>query len=159
MGSPNLLRIVKQHYVRHPEMIKKLGVALPPGPPYVGGSNLLVWAHTRLEQQAINVVQKLTSKEIQSVFCQKSGYLPVRMEVLSEPPYTTDPHLKIIVEALKAGRTYPSFRRWGLVEERLSILFDRIWTHLLTDSNIGIPLAELKVLSDRLEMTLKQFDK
>ena len=160
MGSPNLLRIVKQHYANHPEKLCDLGVALPPGPPYVGGSNLLVWAHTRHERQAVNLVQKLVSKEFQSAFCQKSGYLPIRLDVLSEPPYTTDPHLRVIVEALKSGRGYPSLRRWGLVEERLSIVFDRIWSTLFKNPDIGLEttLEQLMTLSDRLEITLKQFD-
>jgi multiple sugar transport system substrate-binding protein len=157
MGSPNLLRIVQQNYANQPEMLKKVGVALPPGPPYVGGSNLLVWAHTRQEQRAVNVVQQLTSKEIQNVFCQKSGYLPVRLDLLSEPPYTTEPHLKVIVEALKIGRPYPSFRRWGLVEERLGIVFDHFWSQLFTNHSMDSALKELVGLSDRLAITLEQF--
>jgi len=157
MGSPNLLRIVQQRYANQPKMLKKVGVALPPGPPYVGGSNLLVWAHTRQEQRAVSVVQQLTSKEIQNVFCQKSGYLPVRLDLLSEPPYTTEAHLKVIVEALKVGRPYPSFRRWGLVEERLGIIFDHIWSQLLTNHSLDSTLKDLIALSDRLAITLEQF--
>ena len=82
------------------------------------------------------------------------------MDVLSEPPYTTDPHLVVIGEALKAGRAYPSFRRWGLVEERLSMAFDRIWAELLShpDKDLDTVLEELVILSDRLEITLKEFD-
>lgn len=158
MGSPNLLRIIKQHYADQPEKLQNVGIALPPGPPYVGGSNLLVWAHTRLEEQAVSLVQELVSKKIQTAFCQKSGSLPVRMDVLSEPPYLTDPHLQVIVEALKAGRTYPSLRRWGLVEERLSIAFDRVWSQLFDSADIDTVLKELDILSNRLEITLKQYD-
>jgi multiple sugar transport system substrate-binding protein len=158
MGSPNLLRNLRQHYAAQPERLQNVGVALPPGPPYIGGSNLLVWSHTRQEQQAVLLVQKLTSKEVQSIFCQKSGYLPVRMEVLSEPPFTTDPHLRVIVEALKTGRAYPALRRWGLVEERLSIVFERVWSQLFNNVDLDSALEELKVLSNRLTITLKQYD-
>jgi multiple sugar transport system substrate-binding protein len=160
MGSPNLLRIVRQHYAHQPEKLRNMRVALPPGPPYVGGSNLLVWTHTRLERQAVALVQQLISKEIQSAFCRRSGYLPVRMDVLSEPPYTSDPHLLVIVEALKAGRAYPSLRRWGLVEERLSIAFDHIWVDLFKnpDTNVDATLEQLVILNDRLAITLKEFD-
>jgi multiple sugar transport system substrate-binding protein len=159
MGSPNLLRILQQKYANQPEMLKKVGVALPPGPPYVGGSNLLIWAHTRQGQRAVNLVQQLTSKEIQNVFCKNSGYLPVRLDLLSEPPYTTDVHLKVIVEALKIGRPYPSFRRWGLVEERLGVVFDHIWSQLFKNQPMDNALKELDTLSDRLAITLKQFDR
>jgi maltose-binding protein MalE len=37
-------------------LLPQLGIALPPGPSFVGGINLAVWQHTRYEQEFIELI-------------------------------------------------------------------------------------------------------
>jgi multiple sugar transport system substrate-binding protein len=157
MGTPNWLRIVRYRHSENPDVLTNLGVALPPGPSYVGGSGLVVWQHSRQEWDAVDLVRQLISKEKQLEYCQGTGYLPARLDVLNEPPYSTDPHYQMMVKALKVGRSFPTFRLWGLVEERLSKVLSTVWDVILDDPSQdldAIIAQQLEPLSKRLEETL-----
>jgi multiple sugar transport system substrate-binding protein len=157
MGLPNWLHSVRHQYSENPDVLANLGVALPPGPPFVGGSGLVVWQHSRQEWDAVDLVRQLISQEAQLEYCQSTGYLPARLDVLNEPPYSTDPHYQVMVKALKAGRSFPTFRLWGLVEERLGAALSKIWDIILDDPSQdldAIIAQQLKPLSQRLEGAL-----
>jgi multiple sugar transport system substrate-binding protein len=157
MGTPNWLQLVRQRNKENPDVLANLGVALPPGPPYVGGSSLVVWRHSRDEWDAVDLVRQLISQEAQLEFCRGTGYLPARLDVLNEQPYSADPHYQVIVKALKAGRSFPTFRLWGLVEERLSAALSEIWDIILDDPSQdldAIIARQLEPLSRRLDETL-----
>jgi multiple sugar transport system substrate-binding protein len=140
-----------------PDGAGRLGVALPPGPAYVGGSNLVVWRHSRHAWESVKLVRLLTSQKAQVEFCPRVGHLPVLNDALNEPPYSDNPHFLAMVEALRTGRCYPTFLRWGLVEERLSAAFISIWNDLLpanshmVDDVLG---RHLDPVAGRLEMAL-----
>lgn len=161
IGAPDWLVHEHSALKRRPELKEKVGIALPPGPPYVGGSNLAVWKHIRNAREGVELIRRMvTNNDLQRAYSQQLGFLPARLEVLEEAPFTADPHLQVMVQALRTGRTYPTMRRWGLVEERLSAIFIQIWKQIFDD-----PYADSDVilerylgpLSKRLEMTLKEF--
>ena len=56
---------------------------------------------------------------MQAEYGQSVGQLPVRLDVLAQPPFSTDARFQVMVEALKTGRPLPRMPRWGVVEERL----------------------------------------
>jgi len=112
-----------------PELMARLGAALPPGPAFVGGSNLVVWQSTPYPELALKLIQALLSPPVQAEYGQSVGQLPVRLEVLAQPPFSTDPHFQVIVQALKTGRPLPRTPRWGVVEERLVATL----THIVDD--------------------------
>jgi multiple sugar transport system substrate-binding protein len=159
-AGPNMIRTLREEFKTKPALLKQLGVALPPGPAYIGGSNLMVWRHTRQEARAVALVQKLASKEVQMAFSQQTGYLPTRLDALGEAPYSTDPDFQVMVQALMTGRAFPNLPRWGLVEDRLSTAFLQIWGQLYQN-----PEAEsdtvlervLEPLGNRLNLTLAEF--
>jgi ABC-type glycerol-3-phosphate transport system substrate-binding protein len=93
------------HPEASPNRAANLGVALPPGPPFVGPSNLVIWGHIapREERAAVEWVNRLIAPETQYGYCSVTGLLPVRLDVLSEPPYSTDPYWRIFGEALHSG--------------------------------------------------------
>jgi multiple sugar transport system substrate-binding protein len=157
MGTSNWLQLTRQQHSASPDVLANLGVTLPPGPPFVGGSGLVVWRHSRQEWDAVDLVRQLVSKENQLKYCQSIGYLPARLDVLNEPPYSTDPHYQVIVKALDVGRPFPTFRLWGLVEERLSAALNKVWDIILDDPSQDLDAViagQLKPLSQRLEGTL-----
>jgi multiple sugar transport system substrate-binding protein len=122
----------------------QIRTALPPGVPFVGGSNLVIWKHTRHEKLAFELVKFLTSQATQSAYSTHARSLPVRLDALSNPPFSTNPLYKSIGEALKSGRSYQINRLWGMVEERLIAELNAIWAVLLAD-----PSADLEALLDQ----------
>jgi multiple sugar transport system substrate-binding protein len=135
----------------------KIGIALPPGPSFVGGTNLVLWRHARYECECIELIRELVSPQAQIEFCPPSGLLPVRMETLADPIYTTDPHARVLVEALHKGRVPTPFPLWGMVEDKLTISFAQIWSDIYTrprDSLEAILARHLESLSRRMDIML-----
>lgn len=121
-----------------PEKRAKLGVALPPGPPYVGGSSLIIWKHARHEQAALDLIRYLVSYEAQVEYCQRIGYLPVRLDALAQPPYSTDYLYRNFAQALEKGRIFPTIKLGGLLEDRLSTVLDQIWHDIIADPDVDL---------------------
>jgi multiple sugar transport system substrate-binding protein len=134
-----------------------IGLALPPGPAYVGGSNLVIWQHSDRQQEAVELISFLTSKRMQLDYCQRASYLPVRLDALNEPQFSTDPRLQVLTKAVKTGRAYPTFPKFGLVESKLSDAFINLWNIILDDpaqnlDNLVTPY--IQALGRRLAVTL-----
>ena len=91
----------------HPVTLQRRGIAdshgPAPGVPFVGGSNLVIWRHSRQEKLAFELVKFLTSQPIQTAYSTHARSLPVRLDALANPPFSTDPLYKSIVEALKSA--------------------------------------------------------
>jgi multiple sugar transport system substrate-binding protein len=142
-----------------PDLLDRLGVALPPGPAYVGGSNLVIWQHAYQEaDDALELVQFLTNQKTQVDYCPRIGHLPVRLDALTRPPYSTDPHYQIMVETLRSGRSYPVFPKWETVEEKLNDAFMWFWDSLEADPDQDLDnliQSYLGSLAGRLAVTLR----
>ncbi len=135
----------------------RVGVALPPGPPLVGGSNLVIWQHSRHEQAALDLVRFLVSSSAQKEYCQHAGILPVRLEVLDQPPYSTSPHLQGYVRAMQHGRPFPTVRLAGMLEDRLATALGQISADVIArpDSDLDTLISSrLEPLARRLETAL-----
>ncbi len=138
-------------------MPSQIRTALPPGVPFVGGSNLVIWRHSRQEKLAFELVKFLTGQPAQIVYSTNARSLPVRLEALASPPFSTEPLYKSIVEALKSGRSYQVNRLWGMVEERLIAELNQIWAELFADSAADLDALldrHLQPLADRLNAVL-----
>jgi ABC-type glycerol-3-phosphate transport system substrate-binding protein len=131
-----------------------LAAALPFGIPLVGGSNLVVWGGSRNADSAVRLVRFLLDNRAQSVYPKCMNYLPVRAEVLQSAPYTTDPILKSLAEAVYTGRIFPITRLSGLLEEHLGNALVNIWTALFAD-----PKADVGALiSTHLAPVVRRYD-
>jgi multiple sugar transport system substrate-binding protein len=118
--------------------------ALPPGMPYLGGSQLVIWKHVRQPGPALALVHYLTSAEVQRHFVKSTGLLPNRLDVLSQDTFQQDPFLQRTAEGLKQARAFPVFPLWGLVEKRLTEAFTTIWTEILST-----PEADVHAIVDK----------
>jgi multiple sugar transport system substrate-binding protein len=142
-----------------PYALSRIGVALPPGPSFVGGTELIVWKHVPYDRQqlAIELVRHLVTSPALQDYYYMTGLLPARRALLAEPPFSTDPHYQKIIEALTSGRTHSRITMWGLVEDRLATLFAQIWSEVRADPTQDIAaLVERNVvpLAQRLEATM-----
>jgi multiple sugar transport system substrate-binding protein len=113
-------------------VIDNLEAALPPGVPFVGGSNLVIWRHCHKTSLAAELVKWLTSQSIQTQYAQHSGMFPVKLDALAAG-FAHAPMGQVLSEGLKQGRSFPSIARWGLVEDSLSAALAQIWHDLLLD--------------------------
>jgi multiple sugar transport system substrate-binding protein len=143
-----------------PQVAAALRQALPPGTPYVGGSHLVIWKHTRQTEMALALVRHLNSAEAQAHLVQTSGLFPTRLEVLTREPFQSDPFYRMVGEGLKAGRAFPAFSLWGLVESKLAEAFTAVWADILLNpaADIHAIVAEhLNETARRLNSTLSYY--
>ncbi len=139
------------------QVIANTGLALPPGVPFVGGSNLVVWEHSRRQRAAIELVHFLTSQLVQTNYCPRAGLLSVRLDVLDAAPFATHPIYQVMIQGLKAGRSFPALPLWGLVEDVLIAALTRLWEKVLVDGQLDLEAAiaeHLGTLAHRLDLTL-----
>ncbi len=136
-----------------PEYLAKLGVALPPGPSFVGGSNLVMWKHAKGERKKIKLdwVTHLTTTDAQRSICLATGLLPAAKELLTEAPYSTDPHYRVFVKALETGRPLPQVPFWGAIEAALIQVFGNIWSDLKEDPQASVRSVVSKHLGPMAE--------
>ena len=136
------------------EVMSNLGVTMIPEAPYVGGSNLVVWKHSRQAEAAITLARYLTGQQVQKVITD-NGLLPARLAVLNDPPFTTDPHYQVIGESLKKGRGFQATYMWGLIEDKLTSMLVKLWAMLLADPALSTDEAIAQYL-DPLARELNQ---
>lgn len=140
-----------------PGLAERIGIALPPGPAFVGGSHLIIWQHTARADEAAALVRFLVSKEAQAEYCYAADLLPGRPDVLAEPPYTEDNRYQVIIEALQNGRTFPVVPHWGDVEDRLRFGFVSLWDDLLAEPNQDLEALvrpRIEAIAMRLAVTM-----
>lgn len=124
-----------------PDLQAQLGVALAPGPLFVGSSSLAIWKGTRDTGAAMNLVRYLLSEEAQQDYCYRGGYLPVRFSVLGKNMYSTDPHLRVFAESALKGRTFTDVKLSGLFEDLLSAAVKRIWLKIIATPDLDLDVT------------------
>jgi multiple sugar transport system substrate-binding protein len=131
------LNVIKQREVV-PGVIDNLGMAIVPGMPFVGGSDLVVWKRSRQAEAAIALIRHLISQPVQTNAIASKGLLPARCDVFDAPPFTTDPYYRVISESLKKGRGFRATYMWGLIEDKLTATVSKMWTELLANPELGV---------------------
>lgn len=156
MCGPWLLRRLRQREDIS-QRAAQVGIAPPPGPAFVGGSNFIIWKHARYEDECIELIRDLVSPQMQIELCPACGLLPVRMEALVDPVYTEDLHYRVLVQALQKGRVPEVFPLWGMVEDKLSASFAQVWSEIFARSGgslQAILARHLEGLARRLDIML-----
>ncbi|MCB9134364.1 MAG: extracellular solute-binding protein [Anaerolineales bacterium] len=140
-----------------PEVRENTAVAVPPGIPFVGGSNWVIWTHTpvRLEQAALDFIAAICSTEAQIRLHNETGVLPARLDALTQNIHK--PHYPVVWKTLQKGWPFPSTRLWGMIEHRLADAFFIISNALLANPDADIEMLldeQLTPLERHLNITL-----
>lgn len=151
ISDPGLLNTLLKNPLPAPISIR---TALPPGVPFVGGSNLIVWRHSRNSKLAVELVRFLMGQQNQIAYSQRARSLPVRLDALTGRPFATDPLFQPAVEGLKLGRSYPTCRLWGLMEEKIVAELNEIWEELFTNPALDLD----RTLEEHLHPLGKRLD-
>jgi multiple sugar transport system substrate-binding protein len=121
------------------KVIKNLGVAALPLPTFVGGTNLVIWRDSRRVEDAVKLVNYLTSHKVQIGTQSSFSVLPARTESLEQSLVITNPeHYPVILQSLERGRTFSAPYMWGMVESRLLPVYVSIWQDLFANPNIDL---------------------
>jgi multiple sugar transport system substrate-binding protein len=142
---------------RTPAVAANMGLAVPLGCSYTGGSDLIVWERTAQPAAAVNLIQHLTSSEFQTAFPKAIGLLPGRMDSLESFPLPDPAHYPVVRQALKTGRSLPNVGLWGLIEERLVNVIPLLWQDILSSPEPDLEALydkHISPLTNRLNITL-----
>jgi multiple sugar transport system substrate-binding protein len=134
-----------------------VGVALPLDVPFTGSEYLVIWDNARHPAAALQLIYFLSGRQVQAAYPRSLGLLPVRLDLLSEPPFTDDPALQVMARALRVGRSFPLLTRWGLIEDHLVDTLGQIWDEILGQPNpdvAAIIRRQLEPLAQRLNLSL-----
>lgn len=129
-----------------PDLLEQVGFTSPPGPPFVGGSHLVVWKYTRFEKEAVELVRTLASAEVQKTYGQGS-LLPVRLDALAALENEAGHEgvfARYVQQTLANGRSFPSAYLWDIIEARLAAAMVSIWGEVLQ-----APVPDLEAIFQR----------
>jgi multiple sugar transport system substrate-binding protein len=139
--------------------LARIGIAVMPGPPFVGGTALSIRQHSRQIEDNLKLIEYLLQPEVQLEYCPQVGLLPTRHEAWEMPTMVNDPYCPVIYQALSVGRGLPAVPLWGMVEEKLVNCFSLIWKDLLVNPDADVEqtiLTYLKPTVSRLNISLKK---
>lgn len=142
----------------NPEVLENLGVALAPGPAFVGGSNLAVWASKADTEPAWELVRFLSEPDSVLTMSKLTGLAPANLNLLNST-YVLGRNFGVIFNrAMESGRSLPNHRFSGMVEDNLHYAFGLVWADLLKSPE-NPPHDVLKryliPLRDRLKAAMK----
>jgi multiple sugar transport system substrate-binding protein len=135
----------------------QLGLALPPGPAYAGGSSLVIWKNTRNVPEALQLIRYLTCREAQISYPVQIDHLPARQDVLDQPPFSTDPILTGFVHLSNEARPFPPIKLGGLLQTLYCHSIGRLWARVASEPELDLKAAiqdEMTLLSRRFEKWL-----
>ena len=137
-----------------PELRDLVGVAMPPGPPLLAGSDLVLWRHSRKDEQVADLVSALFSEEVQVKYAEYVGDLPVTIQAIEHLAESGDPNIHIFIEILNKGRLFAAAKFAGMLEVQLAAGLTGLWARSSQD-----PSADQKETIKRaLEPVQRRFD-
>ena len=120
------------------------GVAVFPGPHFLGGSNLVIWNHCTQAKSALKLIEFLTRTDIQQEYILPAGWLPAKIDALSQDTYISKEIDEKIRLSLQTGRSFKANYLWGMAEDRLNSCFNQIWKYIFTHPEADIEEVVIK---------------
>jgi multiple sugar transport system substrate-binding protein len=130
---------------------------LIPGPSFVGGTVMVIYAHSRVPELALNFIEFITTPEIQIQYGSLVGLFPVRHETWERPPLAGNPLYETLYQALAQGRSYPAIPLWNVMEQKLLGAVGNTWNALLSQDHPDLDALideNFVPLARRLELML-----
>jgi multiple sugar transport system substrate-binding protein len=140
------------------EVLDNLGVALAPGPAFVGGSNLVVLANATDRGYAWDLLRFLSEPDSVLTMFNLTGLAPAKLSLLNSREVLQRAFGPTLNQAMETGRSLPNHRFSGIIEDNLRYAFGLVWAELLKfpNKNPRELLAKYLVpLKERLEVTMK----
>lgn len=145
---------------RRPGWEQNLGVARPLTCTYVGGTSLVIWKHTIHEKEALELVRFISTLPVRVPANPHEHQIPTRRDALNVPSAEYETFRVALLGVLQNGRSYPTVRLWGMIEEKLNQEITSIWQRLFANPGLDIDdclHGHLDPLAKRLNITLGNF--
>jgi multiple sugar transport system substrate-binding protein len=128
-----------------PEFRNLLGVALPPGPPLIAGSDLVLWRYSQKNDEVGKLLSALFSTNVQVKYAEYLGDLPVTNEALDHLAKSTDSNVQAFIATLDKGRIFSTTKFAGMLEIHLAATLTRLWADLYEHpvDNLRVSLKEV----------------
>ncbi len=107
-----------------------LGVAMPPGPPLIAGSDLVVWAHSWKTEEMFRALDALFNVDVQLGYAEHIGNLPVTRAALDRLSTSADANVVAFVTAIETGRIFAVTQFAGILEVQLAGALAALWAEL-----------------------------
>jgi len=116
----------------NPDVLENLGVSLPPGPAFVGGSNLVVWENNPAgDIAAWDLLQFLSEPESLLTIFKLTGLTPAKLSLLNLDEVRSRPFGAVFNQAIETGRALPNHCFSGMVEDMLQYAFGLVWADVM----------------------------
>ncbi len=142
----------------HLEWDHGLGIAPAPGSTFVGGSSLVIWQYSRKTREAFELLRFLSQQPAAIPAMPHDHLLPTRRQALQMASVESDVFHRTFLQAIQGGRSLPTLRLWGLVEDKLVAELVSIWAALFADPNQDLDTClhrHLDPLVERLNIILQ----
>jgi multiple sugar transport system substrate-binding protein len=119
--------------VTNPSWGERLGICPAPGITFVGGSSFVIWQYTEKSTEAFELVRFLLAQPVTIPASPNDHLLPTRRQAASMPSIENDIFHRTYLQAIQTGRSFPTMRLWGLVEDKLVATISTIWAELFAN--------------------------
>jgi len=133
------------------------GVAAIPRTTFAGGSSLVIWQYTLHPKESFELVRFLATQPVHNPTSLYDHQVPTRREAINAPLMNQHEFHRAYLQSMQRGRSFPSIRLWGAVEDKLRVGFGNIWADLFANPNQDIDAClhkHLDPLAERLNLTL-----
>jgi len=128
VGSPGEIQSLIQ--AGGPGYEDKFGVALVPkdksATSFVGGSNLVVFKHSKNQDAAWKFIEWLSQPEVQIKWRKAAGDLPLVASAWKDPSLAGDPKMTVIGDQLSSGNSPPQVTTWTQVSAAADRVLEQI---------------------------------
>ena len=138
-----------------------MGVAKMPGFTFTGGTSFVIWQYSRQHQEAFELVRFLSSQPTRIPASPHSYELPTRREAMHRmSSVESNIFHRTYIEAVQTGRSFPTMRLWGSIEEKLIASISKIWEELFDDPDLDLDAClhrHLDPAAARLNVILENY--
>ena len=137
------------------------GVIALPGTAFAGGTSFIIWQYTLRPQEAFELVRFLATQPVRAPTSVYHNQVPTRREALHVPLLEDDAFHRVYLQYLQSmqrGRSFPTIRLWGAVEDKLRAGLGNIWADLFANPNQDLDACihkHLDPLAQRLNLVLE----
>lgn len=154
MGGPWMMNHLRT--MQPDDMVRRVKIALPPGPPFVGGTVLVLWNHNRDLSTAIELIRALFMNPFYSRFCMATGHIPVQVNFADEEYMRLNHNLPMLQKAISVGRGLEHHPLWGMVEERMIKAFGLAWQDIYSTPSLPTSAEIARIIDDRIIGTARR---
>jgi multiple sugar transport system substrate-binding protein len=129
-----------------PLVLANLGFAPLPGPAFVGGSDLVIWARSPNKETALELLRYLSEPQAVLSISRLTGLAPSRLNLLASATTGGDEFQDVISQAFATGRTLPNTMFTAMLEDRLLQVFGEVWSDVLDSAQENLRAILLRHL-------------